>query len=110
MSAKGNHHYVPQFHLRNWLGSDQKIPRWTRAPHTGELNQRRVAVASTAYLPGLYSLEHVNPTEVQKIEREVFGLIEDKASHALRTLVAHGPDALSLEERYWWTRYLQASL
>jgi hypothetical protein len=110
MSVAGDHHYVPQFHLRNWEGDDRRITEWSRVPYSGQLTQRHVAVAGTAYVRGLYSLEHVSPAEVQKIETEVFGQIETKAALALRRLTTEGPDAMSLEDRYWWTRYLQASL
>ena len=83
MSVAGDHHYVPQFHLRNWEGDDKQITEWSRVPYSGRLTRRRVAVAGTAYVRGLYSLEHVSPAEVQKIETEVFGQIETKAALAL---------------------------
>jgi hypothetical protein len=98
MSTAGNHHYVPQFHLRHWTGPDQKIVRWTRAPHTGALHKRHITIASTTYLPGLYSLEHVDPAEVQRIETEVFGQIESRASPVLKKLVEVGPGTLTVEE------------
>jgi hypothetical protein len=110
VSVEGDHHYVPQFHLRNWERCDQKITQWGRIAYNGKLVRRQVATAETAYVPGLYSLEQVPPEEVQQIETKILWQIEDRASPVLSKLVADGPAALSVEDRYWWTRYLQASL
>jgi hypothetical protein len=110
VSVEGDHHYVPQFHLRNWEGSDHQITQWGRIAYNGKLVREQVTAAGTAYVPGLYSLEHVPPEEVQQIETKILGQIEDRASPVLSKLVADGPASLSVEDRYWWTRYLQASL
>jgi hypothetical protein len=110
MSVEGDHHYVPQFHLRNWEGSDREITQWGRIGHNGKLVCTPVTAAGTAYSPGLYSLEHVHAEATQQIETKIQGQIEDRAAPVLRKLVTGGPASLSVEERYWWTRYLQASL
>ncbi|MGL4961467.1 MAG: DUF4238 domain-containing protein [Inquilinus sp.] len=110
MSAEGDHHYVPQFHLRKWAGPDGKIVQWGRIPHNGKLVRTPVASAQTAYVPGLYSLKHVLPEEVRQIETQVFGTIETQAAPILDKLIAYGPAALSVKERYWWTMYLRAAV
>ncbi len=71
MSKEGDHHYVPQFHLRMWEGPNGKINQWGRVPFNDKLVCKPVTSAATAYLPGLYSLEHVNETEAQQIEKAV---------------------------------------
>jgi hypothetical protein len=68
LSVEGDHHYVPQFHLRNWAGKDQQITQWGRIAYNGKLVRGRVTASETAYVPGLYSLEHVRPIEAQQIE------------------------------------------
>jgi hypothetical protein len=110
MSAEGDHHYVPQFHLRNWEGENREITQWGRIAHNGKLVRKPVTAAGTAYSPGLYSLEQVHPAETQQVETRILGQIEDRASPVLRKLVTGGPASLSVEDRYWWTRYLQAAL
>lgn len=110
MSVEGDHHYVPQFHLRNWEGIGREIRQWGRIEHNGKLVCSSVAAAGTAYSPGIYSLEHVHPEATQQVETRILGQIEDRAAPVLRKLIAGGPASLSVEDRYWWTRYLQASL
>ena|SRR6202022_1882024 len=110
VSVEGDDHYVPQFHLRNWEGSDQQITQWGRIAYNGKLVREPVTAAGTAYVPGLYSLEHVRPIEARQIDTKVLQPIEDRAAPVLIKLVTDGPASLSVEDRYWWTRYLQASL
>jgi hypothetical protein len=110
MSAQGDHHYVPQFHLKKWEGPDGMIVQWGRIPYNGKLVRTPVTSAQTAYVAGLYSLKHVLPEEVQQIERQVFGAIETQAAPILDKLIDNGPAALSVKERYWWTMYLHAAV
>jgi Protein of unknown function (DUF4238) len=111
VSVEGDHHYVPQFHLENWgKGRDRKFTQWGRIAYNGKLVHKDVAAAGTAYEPGLYSLEHVRPTEAQQIETKILHQIEDGAAPVLIKLVTDGPASLSAEDRFSWTRYLQASL
>ncbi|MGL4090698.1 DUF4238 domain-containing protein [Agrobacterium cavarae] len=110
MSKEGDHHYVPQFHLRMWEQPDGKIDQWGRIAFNNKLVCTSVTSAATAYVPGLYSLEHVNETEAQQIEKDIFGKIETEAKPVLAKLISRGAAKLSLRERYWWTIYLNASL
>lgn len=110
MSKEGDHHYVSQFHLRMWEQRDGKIDQWGRIAFNKKLVRTSVTSAATAYVPGLYSLEHVNETEAQQIEKDIFGKIETEAKPVLAKLISRGPAKLSVRERYWWTIYLNASL
>lgn len=110
LSKAGDHHYVPQFHLGKWSDQQGKISQWTRIPFNNKLVYKPVTTAATAYVPGLYSLAHVNDEEAQQIEIKLFGKIETAAKPVLDKLISHGPAKLSVEERYWWTIYLNASL
>src|SRR5258708_18055310 len=90
MSVEGDHHYVPQFHLRNWENKDREITQWGRIAHSGKLVRRPVPAAGTAYSPGLYSLEQVDLAETQQVETKILGQIEDRASPVLRKFVREG--------------------
>lgn len=110
LSKERDHHYVPQFHLRMWENADGKINQWGRVAYNGKLVSARVTSAATAYVPGLYALERVNQVEAQQIETQILGKIETEAKPVLEKLISNGPRALSIEDRYWWTVYLIASL
>lgn len=110
MSADGDHHYVPKFHLEKWCRADGLFLQWGRIAYNGNLFCKPVTPAATAYVPGLYLLSHVGPEEAQKVENLVFGKIDNEAAKILPKLIARGPNSLTDEERYWWTVYLNASL
>ena len=86
------------------------ISLWGRIPHNNKLVNKQVAPAETAYIPGLYALEHVGEKEVQEVEKEVFGRIENNAAPVLEKLIGGGPGTLTVQERYWWTVYLNAAM
>lgn len=108
MSKEGDHHYVSQFHLRKWEGSDGKIMRWGRVAYNGNLTRKPVSSAGTAYVRGLYSLQYVLSKESQQIEEKVFGKIETEARPVLEKLI--NDQALTSDDRYWWAIYLNASM
>lgn len=110
LSKAGDHHYVPQFHLSMWADQSGKIKQWGRIPYNNKLVCTSVTTAATAYVPGLYSLAHVSDKKAQQIEVELFGKIETAAKPVLDKLISYGPSILSVEERYSWTIYLNASL
>ncbi|UXN62931.1 DUF4238 domain-containing protein [Phyllobacterium sp. A18/5-2] len=110
MSKEGDHHYVPQFHLKRWEGRDEKLLQWERIRFNNKLVRSPVTTAATAYVPGLYALEEVISDEVQQIETKVFGKIETEASPILEKLINQGASKLTVVERYWWTMYLNASV
>ncbi|WP_425105448.1 DUF4238 domain-containing protein [Ancylobacter sp.] len=101
---------MPQFHLGMWSGPSGQINQWGRIAYNNELVCTSVTKAATAYVPGLYSLAHVNDEEDQQIETKLFGKIENAAKPVLEKLIRNGPAKLSVQERYWWTIYLNASL
>ncbi|MER9840511.1 DUF4238 domain-containing protein [Mesorhizobium australicum] len=110
MSKEGDHHYVPQFHLRNWADSEGLVNRWGRIAHNGKLVQKRVSPAATGYVPGLYALEHVPSDKIHLIEEKVFGVVDRKAASILEKLTSQGVRSLSKVDRQWWAIYLNATL
>lgn len=109
LSKKGNHHYVPQFHLRKWEKGNKKISQWGRTPHNNDLVCRQVTSAATAYSPGLYALEHVDDSKKQIIEQDIFGIIDNQAKPVMDKIIHNGVSSLSPAERNQWRRYLMAA-
>lgn len=92
------------------MNSDSLITQWGRIAHTGKLTRKQVSPAGTAYVPGLYALEHVPADKVHLVEERVFGFVDDKAAPILEKMILRGSKSLSIEERYWWAIYLNAAL
>ncbi len=105
-----DHHYLPQFHLRKWEGDNGKLSQWGRVSFNNKLVRRYVTTAQTAYVPGLYALEHVLPHEAQQVEVRIFGRIETETAPILDKLIARGVKSLTLVERQWWALYMNASI
>jgi uncharacterized protein DUF4238 len=105
MSEPVDHHYVPEFYLRLWEGSDKKICRYHR-PHSNVVTHR-ISPSHTGYEPQLYAL-HSHPSETrQTIEKEFFSqAIDDPAATALRSLLAKPAVPLTREVREAWIRFL----
>ncbi|MER9853749.1 MULTISPECIES: DUF4238 domain-containing protein [unclassified Mesorhizobium] len=104
-----DHHFLPQFHLRQWANSEGLVTRWGRIPSSGKLTKRSLHPAATAYSPGLYALKGVSDAKVDAIEEHVLGDIDNRAAPILNQLIEKGVRSLSARQRYYWARYLNAS-
>ena len=94
MSAAPNrawrHHYVPQFHLRRWTGSDGMLWRYERRPD--RVLRRRTAPRATAYERELYTThELLFPEEASDVlETDFFSRLDSDAAIAFRRLIDDG--------------------
>lgn len=108
-----NHHYVPQFYLRSWTGTDERLFRYHKTPR-GRLVQKKCSPRSTAFEPDLYTLcSGVHPQGQENIiETEVMGRIDDDAAPVLRKLAMETVAAVELtnDERTGWACFLNALL
>ena len=111
MSADGDHHYIPQFHLQKWENATKEVTVWRRIDHTGKLFVERKTTAAVAYVPGLYAMQQVPSERSQVIENSVFAnAVETNAAPILGKLIAGRLGSLSEEEKGWWAVYLNSSL
>lgn len=104
-----DHHYLPQFYLRGWLGSDGKVVRYWHTPK-GHLDERPVAPRGTAFEPALYETPpHVEwePYDPNIIETDVMSPIDGRAAPILRKLV-DGNVNISSDERAAWGLFLNS--
>lgn len=103
-----DHHYVPQFYLRQWAEPDGRIPnvRW--------LNGRAIpgfikSSKGTGFEPDLYAQEHVAPEDRHKVETDFFGVLDDKAAKIHARLIRREPFIFTAEERMDWSIFLVAA-
>lgn len=110
MSKDGDHHYVPQFHLRQWAKSDGKLTCWKRIAHNGKIVSDSKYPVEVGKVEGLYSLKHVMPEFEQAVETLIFSQeIDNAAAPILEKIIAGKMARLTPQEMMDWAKYLNAS-
>ena len=77
MSETEDHHYVPQFWLKRWCGTDGRLTVFRRI--AGCVVANRHAPKHTAYEPNLYTIESL-PDDRQWVETNLMSRGVDKRS------------------------------
>ena len=98
-----DHHYLPQFYLRNWAGPDGLVLRYTHVA-TGRVHEKRVGPRGTAFEPDLYSAPpsvHWESYDPNLIETEVMFPIDNDAA-TVHAKIVSGIAVLSEAERKAW--------
>jgi Protein of unknown function (DUF4238) len=108
MPKEPNHHYIPEFYLREWVDppSHQLIEFCRR--HKGMVIARPTAPAGTGYVPGLYKDREAPKGDEYVIETKLMGDIDHWAAKALQLFKTMGslPGALESREALGWCRFL----
>ncbi|NTI50987.1 DUF4238 domain-containing protein [Agrobacterium rhizogenes] len=102
------HHYIPQFYLRPWLGSDNKLLEFRRLKFEHEplprLEIKRRGTGETGCEENLYTLHGATKETKQNVERIFMGAVDGKAALArdelLNGVIPQG------ELRHAWARFL----
>ena len=103
-SEPKRHHYIPQFYLRQWCGSDGQFCEYSR-PYT-IVKPRRIHPKATGYEKELYAGSALPETMKTTIETEFFGRVDQEGSDMLRRLKSASTINLSSNERLLWARFL----
>lgn len=109
MSDPRKHHYVPQWHLRQWVAHDNRLQSYTRLADSS-LSSRRFSAKSIAFETDLYSWVSPTHPERQQLEKEFFQTLDSKAALAASILREPGTKPLLMEQRKDWARFLTASI
>lgn len=105
MSFPENHHYNPQFYLRNWSKKDGLVPYFTR--RNGKVVKSFVSPKKTGFVKGLYSFKNVPKEQQEVLETNFFTPeVDTKAAPILKKLLENGISSLERKERILWTRFL----
>ncbi len=102
-----DHHYVPQFYLKQWADPDGRIPhyRWL----SGRAICSRLAPRSTAFEPDLYALDHRPPEERHQVETDFFSKLDSRAAIIHARLMRRERFTFTAEERMDWAIFLAAA-
>lgn len=107
------HHYVPEFYLREFCNDDGQVTRTFKGPD-GKLYERAFTPKKVGRQRDLYSIQDAGPgfpvTRTDVIETDVFGPIDNDAALAMRALIKHGPDALDAAQREKWGLFMSSLL
>lgn len=88
MATSKNHHFVPQFYLRQWCGDDGNLIAWWRVP--GGLDSRQLAPAAVGYKPHLYSYSKDTVGRLRdEIEKVHFQRVDGEAPRVFQKILAN---------------------
>ena len=85
------HHYLPEFYLKRWQGSDNFVCRFTR-PYKGMVKPKRVAPTSAGFQNHLYSVHGKPLEEAVAMERDFMSSLDTRAANALAVIENGVPD------------------
>jgi hypothetical protein len=106
MNEPRDHHYLPQFYLRNWCAPDGLLVRYLRTQAKGVVD-KRVSPKTTAYRKDLYALSNVRDEIKQFVEKHVTAQIDHRGASALQKMTdTRSADSLTGEDRLAWVQFL----
>ena len=108
MSKEPDHHYIPEFYLKEWADPQtHQLIEFCRR-YGDVVVPRPTAPAGTGYVPGLYKDRKAPKGEEYIIETKLMGEIDHWAAKALQQFKTLGslPGALECHEALGWCRFL----
>jgi hypothetical protein len=98
MSIPDDHHFLPQFLLAPWCGSDGKLTAFCK-PYGDKVVARRYAPSAVAKKPGLYTYTGLPDGKAQAIETAFLQKVDSEAARAFQSAYSNGPDKITRDER-----------
>jgi hypothetical protein len=106
MSQPKDHHYLPEFYLKRWVGARDRVWRYYRP--RDRVVASPVGQGHTGYEDGLYRLD--GTADPQIIETKFFAVVDNDAAPFLERMIREGPAVLGKDERRSWTLFLMSML
>lgn len=107
-SETWRHHYVPQFYLKRWAGSDRKLWEFQR-PHRQVIARPKFPV-QTGYVENLYSVLALPDDRRDYIETVFFRRVDQDASDIFDLLELPGPVVLNKSHNDGLSRFVMSLL
>jgi hypothetical protein len=104
MNIPKDHHFIPAFYLKQWVGVDRKLEQFSK-PHKSVV-ARRLSPDATGYQTGLYAFPELPPEQAQFLESEYFQYADDMGFEALQAHLAGRPLPWPNELVSAWSRFV----
>jgi hypothetical protein len=102
------HHYIPQFYLKRWALTDNKLAVYNRPnPRTRAAQAKMKYPAETGWKEGAYQFEGLPEDKRNRLETAFFSMLDGKAADA-RALMETPGSAWTVELRYAWVMFLMS--
>jgi hypothetical protein len=106
MNIPRDHHFIPAFYLKQWVGPQGKLIEYTRKG--GKLIPKPVGPHSTGYERDLYAFPELPPDAAQFMEQVFFAYADQKASDALDNHLGLASFPWTAELVSAWSRFVIA--
>ncbi len=92
-------HYVPEFLLRKWMGSDDKVGSFRK--DIPGLRYSRHSPKYTGFERGIYSFQGVAEADIDLVEEKVLKPIDDLGAKAINKILESGFSEIDNKNVYW---------
>ncbi|MER9912131.1 DUF4238 domain-containing protein [Mesorhizobium sp. M0050] len=99
-----DHHYIPQFYLRPWLGADHKLQEFRRG-YGGWIQSGRYGTKVTGFEKNLYRVPGVTAATQHNVERIFMGMVDTRAAD-VRDMLLQGSVPNQPHLRHSWARFI----
>jgi hypothetical protein len=107
MNTPRDHHFIPAFFLKQWVGSDGKLIEYSIKYN--KLIAKSVGPQATGYEYDLYAFPELSPELAQYLEQKFFDYADRTASNALHLHLANASrGAWDQETISGWSRFIIA--
>jgi hypothetical protein len=107
--AHSNHHFIPDFLLKQWhRGVDQRLTAF--AWKHGTLTASRHKSKAVAKLLGLYALHEASPESRNMVESQVLQTVDARGAQVHAKIIRGEIATLTDQESQWWTRFVVSML
>ncbi|MCP1843614.1 hypothetical protein ACVIHI_003468 [Bradyrhizobium sp. USDA 4524] len=97
------HHYIPEFFLKQWTGSDGRLCEYAR-PYD-KVKAQMKHPGGTGYVRGLYTLKGVPPELADAFENQFLSIADGTAAVALRVMLDERKIP-PMREKMAWVRFI----
>jgi hypothetical protein len=102
-----DHHYIPQFLLREWADASGFLFRYTQ-PAPGKIDPKKKPTKAAGFVPNLYSIVGNHPDKAQLVETLFMSPLDNEAAQAHKLILAGDWEALDIKLKSAWTTFLMS--
>lgn len=100
-----DHHYIPQFVLREWAVDAGKLWRYSK-PVPNKLAAKRVSTGAIGFESFLYEVPGETPDKAQQVETRFMSSVDQSAARAHQILLGNKDWSWTSVTRSGWSRFI----